>query len=140
MDKSLRPLVGIGVLILKDGKILMSKRKRSHGAGEYNFPGGHLEHGESFEECAKRETFEEAGIEIENIKFQFVANVKKYLPKHYVHIGIIADWKKGKAKSLEPDKNGPWEWYALEDLPQPMFEMCRLSIEARNTNKNYFDS
>ncbi|MEK6841001.1 MAG: DNA mismatch repair protein MutT, partial [Nanoarchaeota archaeon] len=32
--------VGVGVMIFKNGKILLSKRKGSHGAGEYAFPGG----------------------------------------------------------------------------------------------------
>ena len=41
--------VGIGVIILKDGKVLLGKRKGSHGAGEYAFPGGHLEYMESFD-------------------------------------------------------------------------------------------
>lgn len=61
--------VGVGVMIFdKDGMILLGKRKGSHGAGEYSFPGGHLEYGESFEECAKREVMEECGIEIKNLE------------------------------------------------------------------------
>ncbi len=38
------PKVGVGVMILKDGKVLLTKRKGSHGAGMYSFPGGHLEY------------------------------------------------------------------------------------------------
>jgi len=48
--------------------------------GEWSFPGGHLEYMESFEDCAKRETREECGIEITNIRFQFLSNVIKYAP------------------------------------------------------------
>lgn len=130
--------VGIGVLIFKDDKILLSKRKGSHGAGEYAFPGGHLEYMEGFEECAKRETKEECGIEIKNVRFQFLANVTKYDPKHYVHVGLIADWKSGEPEVLEPDKAESWNWYALDQLPEPLFEMCRLSIESYQ-NKVYYD-
>ena len=61
------PRVGIGVMIFKDNKVLFGKRKGSHGEGEYAFPGGHLDYMETIEDCAKRETFEETGIEIENI-------------------------------------------------------------------------
>ena len=55
-EKDKKPKVGVGVMILKDGEILLGKRKGSHGEGEYAFPGGHLEYMESFSDCAKRET------------------------------------------------------------------------------------
>lgn len=135
-----RPKVGVGVLILKDGKILLGKRKGSHGEGEYAFPGGHLEHMESFEACAKRETAEECGIEIHNVRFQFLANVTKYAPKHYVHIGVLAEWKANDPRVLEPEKVEDWGWFDLDALPEPMFEMCKLAIESYRTKDNYFDS
>jgi 8-oxo-dGTP diphosphatase len=47
MDNNL-PKVGIGVVVVKEGKILLGKRKGSHGNGEYAGPGGHLEYLESF--------------------------------------------------------------------------------------------
>src|SRR4051812_31673361 len=100
MDKELRPKVGIGVLIFKEGKILLGKRKNSNGLGEgeYAGTGGHLEQLETFEDCAKRETLEEAGIEIENVRFLCLVNVREYAPKHYVDIGLVADWKSGEPK------------------------------------------
>ena len=61
------PKVGVGVMIIKNGKVLFHKRKGSHGDGEYAWPGGHLEYMESFEDCVRREVYEEAGIEIKNI-------------------------------------------------------------------------
>ena len=60
-----RPKVGVGVIIVKEGKILLGKRKNAHGEGTWCPPGGHLELGESYEECAKRETFEETNFKIE---------------------------------------------------------------------------
>ncbi len=134
-----RPQVGVGVMIFKDGKILLSKRKGSHGEGEYAFPGGHLEYMESFEDCAKRETREECGIEIKNIRFQFLANVTKYAPKHYIHIGLTADWASGEPKILEQEKAETWGWYALDKLPEQIFEMCKLAIDSRQTGKYYYD-
>lgn len=135
-----KPKVGVGIMIFKDGKILLARRKGSHGAGEYAFPGGHLEYMESFEECAKRELAEETGIEIENIRFLFLANVRKYVPKHYAHIGLIADWKSGEPQVLEPEKSEEWQWYDLDNLPSPMFEMCSLSTDSYKTGKNYYDN
>lgn len=139
MNEQQRPKVGVGVMIWKDGKILLGKRKGSHGEGEYAFPGGHLEYMESFENCARRETREECGLEIENIRFQYLANVTKYAPKHYVHIGLIADWKRGEPQVLEPEKSESWDWYDMDNLPQPMFEMCKLAVECQKTGKKYLD-
>lgn len=134
-----QPQVGIGVMIVKDGMVLLGKRKGSHGEGEYAFPGGHLEYMESFEACAQRETLEECGIEIANIRFQFVANVTTYAPKHYVHIGLLADWRNGTPTVLEPEASGPWEWYPLDQLPHPLFTMSRLAVESCRTGRNYYD-
>ncbi len=133
------PRVGIGVMVVKAGAVLLGQRKGSHGAGEYAFPGGHLEYLESFEQCAKRETQEECGIAIENIRFQFVANVTTYTPKHYVHIGLVADWQRGTPELREPASSGPWAWYDLAHLPQPLFEMCRLAIDSYRTGRPYYD-
>lgn len=135
-----KPKVGVGIFILKNGKVLLGKRKGSHGEGEYAFPGGHLEYMESFEDCVRRELAEECGVEVENINFHFVANVTKYAPKHYVHIGLMTDWKSGEPKILEPNRCESWDWYDLDDLPDPLFEMCKLSIRAHKENRNYFDA
>jgi 8-oxo-dGTP diphosphatase len=134
-----QPQVGVGVMIVKNGLVLLGKRKGSHGAGEYAFPGGHLEHLESFEQCAQRETLEECGITIAHVRFQFVANVQTYAPRHYVHVGLLADWLSGTPAILEPEASGAWEWYDLDNLPQPLFEMSRLAVESCKTARNYFD-
>lgn len=131
--------VGVGVMTLKYNKVLLGKRKGSHGSGEYAFPGGHLEYMEGFAECAMRETKEECGIEIENIRFLYLQNLTEYAPKHYVHIGLVADWKSGEPEILEPEKCEGWDWYDLDDVPSPMFKTCTLSIESYQNNKNYYD-
>jgi len=60
---------------------------------------------ESFEECAKRETFEETGILIDNVKH--ITTINTPYPeegKHTVTVLVSADWIKNEAKVLEPDK------------------------------------
>ena len=138
MDKHI-PRVGIGVMVLKDGKVLLGKRKGSHGEGEYAFPGGHLEYMESFESCARREVMEEVGIEIENVRFVRVANIQHYAPKHYIHIGLAAEWKKGEPKICEPEKCEGWDWYDLDHLPHPLFKTLPEDIESYKTGRNYYD-
>lgn len=131
--------VGVGVMILKDGKFLMGKRKGKHGAGEYAWPGGHLEFGESFEGCAKREVMEETGLEIKNIRFLRLLNLKDY-SKHYVDIAIVADWESGEPELKEPEKCEGWDWYDVDDLPSPLFAPIPSYFEALKTGKNFFDN
>lgn len=139
MEQEHRPKVGVGVMIFKNGKILLGKRKNAHGEGEYAWPGGHMEHMESFEECAKRETLEETGMEIENISFLRLLNFKDYAPKHYIDIVLKADWKSGEPQVLEAHKCEGWDWYDIDDLPDPLFKAEYSGIEAYKTGRNFFD-
>lgn len=139
-EKELRPKVGIGVLIFKEGKLLLGKRTSALGLGEYSIPGGHMEYNESFEECARCEVKEETGLDVQNVRFLTLSNNKKYLPKHYVEIQFVADWKEGEPKTLELDKIGDWGWYDLDALPEPMFALLANSLNALKTGKNFYDA
>jgi len=132
--------VGVGTLILKDGKILLHKRFGAHGASEYASTGGHLDFGESIIACAKRETLEEAGVKIKNVKFLYYMNLTNYPSKHYANIQVIADWASGTPKNMEPHAGGDWAWYDLDNLPKPRFATLDNSILAYKTGKNFFDS
>ncbi|KAK5163876.1 uncharacterized protein LTR77_010270 [Saxophila tyrrhenica] len=64
--------VGVGVFVFKDhndAHFVLGKRKASLGAGTYSLPGGHLEFGETFEQCAVREVKEETGLEIGEVRY-----------------------------------------------------------------------
>ncbi len=117
-----RPKVGLGVFIKKDNKFLFGQRLNVHGQGTWCVPGGHLEFGESWEECVERETAEEAGLKIKNIHFLTITNdVFKAENKHYVTIYMRSDWKHGKPEVLEPNKIVKWGWFSLDQLPSPLF-------------------
>ncbi len=137
-----RPKVGVGLLLIRGNKVLLGKRKGSHGAGEYGGTGGHMELLESFEDAASRELHEEAGpqVKIKNIKFLCVTNMTGYAPKHYVDIGMVAEWVSGEPKIMEPDKLESWGWYDLDDIPEPLFSVERNYIIAYKTGQHYFDS
>lgn len=47
MKDEKRPYIGVAVIVVRDGRVLLGKRKNAHGAGTWQFPGGHLEYGES---------------------------------------------------------------------------------------------
>ncbi|HSX22555.1 MAG TPA: NUDIX domain-containing protein [Gaiellaceae bacterium] len=127
-----RPRVGICVVIVRprDGKILLGKRRGSHGEGEYATPGGHLEHGESFAACAAREVMEETGLQIGAMRFLRVLNCVSYAPKHYIDVAFAAEWKAGEPEVREPDKVERWDWYDPDDLPTPLFSMVPSAIAA----------
>lgn len=125
-----RPLVGISVLVIKEGKLLLGKRKGSHGEGEFASPGGHLEHLESFDACAQREVREETGLEIGPVRFLRVLNTTHYAPKHYVDLAFVAEWKSGEPEVREPDKVETWAWYSVGDLPSPLFAMMPTAVAA----------
>ena len=72
------PRVGVGAILVRNGKVLMGKRKNAHGEGSWALPGGHLEFGESLEECATRETYEETGIIISATDFIPVSSTNDF--------------------------------------------------------------
>jgi mutator protein MutT len=60
-----RPYVGVGAVIVQDGKVLIVKRKYDPLAGQWSLPGGGVELGETLEDSVVREMLEETGLEIE---------------------------------------------------------------------------
>jgi|ERR1700722_4306395 len=59
-----------GILIIENGKILAVSRKNND--KDFGIPGGKCEDGESFEDCAIRELFEETGIKAYGAKQVFI--------------------------------------------------------------------
>lgn len=120
MKKEVR--VGVAVVIRRDGCILLGERIGSHGSHTWATPGGHLELGESIEECAKREVLEETGLIVESVtKLGFTNDIFDQEGKHYVTLFVLAECTQGAPQVTEPNKCLQWKWCSLEDLPQPLF-------------------
>ncbi|MBI5223962.1 NUDIX domain-containing protein [Candidatus Micrarchaeota archaeon] len=120
------PQVGVGVMLIRNGKILLGKRKNSHGSGSWAFPGGRLEFGESPEDCARREVLEETGIIVHDLEhFALTSDFFENEKEHYVTLFLLAKQFEGESRILEPHKCEEWKWFALNDLPSPKF----LSLE-----------
>ena len=117
------PKVGIGVLIFDNNKLLLGQRRQSHGAGTWGPPGGHLEFGEHFDECAIRETKEETSLIIYKPTVVAVTNdIFKEDNKHYVSIFLHAKYPSGQiVKSPEQDKIISWEWLDIDFIPDNLF-------------------
>ncbi len=126
--------VGVGVIVLRGGKILMGKRKNAHGEGAWALPGGHLEHGESWEECARRETLEETGLQISNVRFAAATNdIFQQEQKHHITLFMLADADSGEARAMEPEKCEKWEWLDRSEWPERVF------LPVSNLLKSGFD-
>ncbi|GMM86797.1 NUDIX hydrolase [Pseudoalteromonas sp. MTN2-4] len=118
--------VGVAVVIIRDGKILLGERIGSHGANTWATPGGHLEMGEEIAACAIRETLEETGLKVSDVsQLGFSNDVFNPLNKHYVTLYVVANGVEREPEIMEPNKCLGWQWFALDELPKPLF----LSLE-----------
>lgn len=119
---------GFGVLIIKGNKILLGKRHEDPekasslllGAGTWTMPGGKLHFGESFESGAKRETLEETGIKLNQVKVICISN-DMVESAHFVTIGLFSDDFEGEPQVMEPEEITEWRWFDLTQLPSPLY-------------------
>lgn len=115
------PQVGTAIIITRENKVLLMKRKGPHGQGTWSTPGGHLDFGEMPEQCAAREAKEEMGLDVTGIHFRAVTNdVFEDTGKHYITL-----WMDGTttgepiiASEREISEIG---WFPWDALPQPLF-------------------
>lgn len=116
------PRVGIGVLVVQDGRLLLGERIHAHGSGTWCPPGGHLEFGETPFECAARELKEETGLTATHLlQGPWTNDVFAEEGKHYVTLFILVTAFTGSPQVMEPDKCSSWKWFAFEALPEPLF-------------------
>lgn len=116
------PQVGVGVLIIENGRVLLGRRKGAHGAGTWSAPGGHLEFGEAIGDCARREALEETNLALADLRFgPFTADVFPVEQRHYVTVFVIASPAGGALRTMEPDKCEGWQWFRWSELPEPLF-------------------
>lgn len=122
IENTRRPTIGIGVIVLRNGRVLLGKRKGAHGLGSWSFPGGHLEFNEALEDCAQREVREETGISIKKVrKGPFTNDIFVEEKRHYVTLYMIAEFDSGEVRVMEPDKCEGWRWFDWDALPDPLF-------------------
>lgn len=118
------PRVGVGVLIFNENnQLLLGKRLQSHGAMTWAPPGGHIEFGESFADCAIREVLEETNLHIREPKIFTITNdLFEPEQKHYISIFMKATLSGNpQAETMEPHKTQKWQWFNLSQLPDNLF-------------------
>ena len=60
-----RPMVGVGAVIVSEGRVVLVKRRHEPLAGQWSLPGGALELGETLEAGVAREALEETGLVVD---------------------------------------------------------------------------
>lgn len=129
LDKKIEkfPQVGISSLVLKQKRVLLGKRKGSHGAATWATPGGYLQYGESVETCATRELLEETGLVATTLCCgPYISNLLS--THHCITLFVFVPNFTGTLSCLEPNKCEGWHWFDWNDLPQPLFPPLKTFV------------
>jgi 8-oxo-dGTP diphosphatase len=129
--------VGVGVVFVRNNTIFLAKRLGSHGESTWGSAGGHLELGETLEECARREAREELGVNVGEVMFLCLSNIIAY-DKHYVDIEFLGDISDQAPCVVEQRSFTEYGWFPLNDLPDPLFEPVRYAIDSLSTGAIYY--
>ena len=131
------PLVGVGAVIIEDGRVLLVKRGHPPLAGEWSIPGGVLEIGETLREAAVREAREETCLTVEpsdllGVYDRVLRDDTGRTLYHYVLIDFLCRPTSGTA--LAADDADEVRWFTPEELqdlrlPKDTAEVIRLGLE-----------
>lgn len=115
MTESIEKLPVSTAIIVRDGKVLMARRREREGKLLWSFPGGGIEAGESPEEAAVREVAEEVGLEVEAV--QVLGD--RVHPQSGVHMTYVAcSVISGEASVVDEDELAEVLWLERGEIPQ----------------------
>ncbi|WP_164877639.1 nucleotide triphosphate diphosphatase NUDT15 [Prescottella agglutinans] len=126
-----RPVVGVGIVVERaDGRILLGRRVKPTEPETWCLPGGHLEAGETIEQAAARECFEESGIAdlAETAGFTVVVDAGSH--RGGVVFGVHARSTGIPTGPGEPHIFPEWVWVDPADLPRPLFPASDALLRA----------
>jgi ADP-ribose pyrophosphatase YjhB (NUDIX family) len=91
-----QPLIGVGALIVENGRVVLIKRGKAPLLGEWSIPGGMLELGETLRQGAEREAMEETGLvvratELLGVFDRVVPDADGKIVYHYVLIDFLCE-------------------------------------------------
>ena len=91
---SAQPIVGVGAVIIQDGKVVLVKRRFEPLAGQWSLPGGRLELGETLEAGLAREMLEETGLHVQvgsvvDVFDRILLDPERKVRYHYVLVDYL---------------------------------------------------
>jgi ADP-ribose pyrophosphatase len=115
-----RPIVGVGVLIERDGEYLLIRRAADPDKGMWSVPGGLVEVGERVKDAALREAVEETGLNVEIVERlgvvdKIVRDHEGRVMYHFIIVQFLARFIGGEAKAM--DDALEVRWVTLPELP-----------------------
>jgi len=130
-SRSIRQSTACSAIILsRDNKILLGKRKAGYKPGHYALPGGRWRSGETLKACVEREVREETGLQVTELRPVSIS-FNRYEDDHPEcwSIGALVTEFTGQVTLREPNKCEGWSWYDLDALPQPLFRPGQIVID-----------
>jgi 8-oxo-dGTP diphosphatase len=108
-----QPLVGVGAIIVDDGRVLLIKRGKAPLLGEWSIPGGMLELGETLRQGAEREALEETGLVVRatdllGVFDRIVPDETKRTLYHYVLIDFLCQKISGDVLAAADASDARW--------------------------------
>jgi len=117
----MRPIVGVGAVILQEGKIVLVRRRAEPGKGRWSIPGGTVHLGEKVRDATIREAKEESGLEVEIVDdrpmdaFDSIITDERGRTKyHFTLLEFLVKPKGGTLKAAEDASEA--RWVLLEDV------------------------
>ena len=129
-----QPLIGVGALIVENGRVVLIKRGKAPLLGEWSIPGGMLELGETLRQGAEREALEETGLvvratELLGVFDRIVPNAEGNIVYHYVLIDFLCQRVRGELHAGEDAADA--QWFTPEDVQRlPLAEDTAAVIRA----------
>lgn len=121
-DRPLEMFIGVGVIVVRNGQVLLGQRLGSHGAGTWAPPGGHLEPAETVEDCARRELLEETGLTLQTcVAGPYSVNDFPERGRRYVTLFVVVTAAPSEPTVREPTKCAQWQWFTPGHWPTPLF-------------------
>jgi ADP-ribose pyrophosphatase len=113
------PILAVGAVVLHEGRVLLVRRLRPPGQGQWAIPGGKVDLGESLAQAAEREILEETGLTIAAgepvYTFELVERDDDGRVRfHYVIIDLAAQYLEGEPQAADDAEEA--RWVAPEEL------------------------